>query len=43
MVLHVREEASHLSYSVKRIWYFSYLERYFMLDILSIDLHTKGN
>lgn len=42
-VLHVTEEVSHLGYAVKRIWYFSYLERYFHEDILSLDLYSKAH
>lgn len=39
----VTEEVSHLCYAVKRIWCFSYLERYFHEDILSLDLHSKAH
>lgn len=42
-VVHVTEEVSHLGYAVKRIWYFSYLERHFHVDILSLDLHSKAH
>lgn len=41
--VHVTEEVSHLGYAVKRIWHFSYLERYFHVDILSLDLHSKAH